>query len=166
MTKEKKVIFEEINMVEDTPDDLVMELFTGAFWPSHPLGRPILGTKRSVSRIRHEELAAFFRSIYRPANLVVAAAGHLDHGETSRIVRRHFGALAPGGRSRDGGPPRPAARIVARSKKELEQVHVCLGTPAYPQAHPNRYAVYINTVLGGSMSRACSDDAGEARARL
>jgi len=164
MTKEKKVIFEEINMVEDTPDDLVMELFTGAFWPDHPLGRPILGTKRSVSGFRRDELAAFFRSVYRAGNVVIAAAGHLEHDATSRLVRRHFGALAPGGRTRDGGPPRPASRIVTRSKKELEQVHVCLGTPSYPQAHEDRYGVYIlNTVLGGSMSSRLFQNVREKR---
>ena len=164
MTKEKKVIFEEINMVEDTPDDLVMELFTGAFWPNHPLGRPILGTKGSVSRFRREELASFFRAVYRPGNIVIAAAGHLEHNAVSRLVRRHFGELAPGGRSRDGGPPRPAARVVTRSKKELEQVHVCLGTPAYPQAHDDRYGVYIlNTVLGGSMSSRLFQNVREKR---
>jgi len=164
MTKEKKVIFEEINMVEDTPDDLVMELFTEAFWPRHPLGRPILGTKSSVSRFRRDELAGFFRSVYRPGNIVIAAAGHLEHGATSRLVRRHFGELAPGGRSRNGGPPRPASRIVTRSKKELEQVHLCLGTPAYPQAHEDRYGVYIlNTVLGGSMSSRLFQNVREKR---
>jgi predicted Zn-dependent peptidase len=164
MTKEKKVIFEEINMVEDTPDDLVMELYTEAFWPRHPLGRPILGTKSSVSRFRRDELAGFFRSVYRPGNIVIAAAGHLEHGATSRLVRRHFGELAPGGRSHNGGPPRPASRIVTRSKKELEQVHLCLGTPAYPQAHEDRYGVYIlNTVLGGSMSSRLFQNVREKR---
>jgi predicted Zn-dependent peptidase len=164
MTKEKKVIFEEINMVEDTPDDLVMELYTEAFWPRHPLGRPILGTKSSVSRFRRDELAGFFRSVYRPGNIVIAAAGHLEHEATSRLVRRHFGELAPGGRSHNGGPPRPASRIVTRSKKELEQVHVCLGTPAYPQAHEDRYGVYIlNTVLGGSMSSRLFQNVREKR---
>jgi predicted Zn-dependent peptidase len=164
VTKEKKVIFEEINMVEDTPDDLVMELYTEAFWPRHPLGRPILGTKSSVSRFRRDELAGFFRSVYRPGNIVIAAAGHLEHEATSRLVRRHFGELAPGGRSHNGGPPRPASRIVTRSKKELEQVHVCLGTPAYPQAHEDRYGVYIlNTVLGGSMSSRLFQNVREKR---
>jgi predicted Zn-dependent peptidase len=164
MTKEKKVIFEEINMVEDTPDDLVMELYTEAFWPRHPLGRPILGTKSSVSRFRRDELAGFFRSVYRPGNIVIAAAGHLEHRATSRLVRRHFGELAPGGRSHNGGPPRPASRIVTRSKKELEQVHLCLGTPAYPQAHEDRYGVYIlNTVLGGSMSSRLFQNVREKR---
>jgi len=164
MTKEKKVIFEEINMVEDTPDDLVMELYTGAFWPGHPLGRPILGTKGSVSRFRRDELAEFFRSAYRPGNIVIAAAGHLEHDATSKLVRRHFGALPAGGRARNGGPPRPASRIVTRSKKELEQVHVCLGTPAYPQAHADRFGVYIlNSVLGGSMSSRLFQNVREKR---
>src|SRR5437899_2651715 len=164
ITKEKKVIFEEINMVEDTPDDLVMELYTGAFWPRHPLGRPILGTKTSVSRFRRDELAGFFRSVYRPGNIVIAAAGHLEHEATSRLVRRHFGELAPGGRSRNGGPPRPASRIVTRSKKELEQVHLCLGTRAYPQGHRDRYGTYIlNTVLGGSMSSRLFQNVREKR---
>ena len=153
MTKEKKVIFEEINMVEDTPDDLVMELFTEAFWPRHPLGRPILGTKSSVSRFRRDELAGFFRSVYRPGNIVIAAAGHLEHGATSRLVRRHFGELAPGGKSHNGGPPRPASRIVTRSKKELEQVHLCLGSRGFPQQDIERYAAALfNSILGGGMS--------------
>jgi len=164
MTKEKKVIFEEINMVEDTPDDLVMELYTEAFWPRHPLGRPILGTKKSVGRFRRDELAGFFRSVYRPGNIVIAAAGHLEHEATSRLVRRHFGPLSAGASPRNGGPPRPASRVVTRSKKELEQVHLCLGTPAYPQAHGDRYGVYIlNTVLGGSMSSRLFQNVREKR---
>jgi predicted Zn-dependent peptidase len=165
MTKEKKVIFEEINMVEDTPDDLVMELFAEAFWPDHPLGRPILGTKRSVSRFERKDLAAFFRSVYHPGHIIIAAAGHLEHVAVAGLVRRHFGAL-PRGRKAGGGtaPPRPVSRIVTRSKKELEQVHLCLGTPAFHFAHPDRYASYIlNTVLGGSMSSRLFQNVREKR---
>ena len=164
MAKEKKVIFEEINMVEDTPDDLVMELFTEALWPDHPLGRPILGTKRSVSSFDREQLRDFFRSSYCPSNIVVSAAGHLDHHATAELVRRHFGELGGPGQPVDGGPPQPAARIVTRSKRELEQVHLCLGTPSYPQTHENRYGVYIlNTVLGGSMSSRLFQNVREKR---
>ncbi|HEY3120849.1 MAG TPA: pitrilysin family protein [Vicinamibacteria bacterium] len=164
MTKEKKVIFEEINMVEDTPDDLVMELFTEAFWPDHPLGRPILGTKRSVGGFQREDLAAFFHAIYRPANIVIAAAGNLDHGATAELIRKHFGELAPGGSSRNGEPPHAAFRIVTRSKKELEQVHLCMGNPGYPLGHADRYAAYIlNTVLGGSMSSRLFQNVREKR---
>jgi predicted Zn-dependent peptidase len=165
MAKEKKVIFEEINMVEDTPDDLVMELFTEAFWPNHPLGRPILGTKRSVGSFHREDLATFFRQVYHPGNMLIAAAGNLDHGATASLVRRHFGGLELGKASgRNGHAPRPAAKIVTRAKKELEQVHLCLGAPAYPQAHPDRYAGYIlNTVLGGSMSSRLFQNIREKR---
>ena len=164
MTKEKKVIYEEINMVEDTPDDLVMERFSQSFWPDHPLGRPILGTKKSVGALKREQLATFFRQVYRPANIVVSAAGHLDHAETSKLVHRHFGALEAGGDRRNGKPPRPKPVVVTRSKKELEQVHVCLGAPAYAQGHKDRYGAYIlNTVLGGSMSSRLFQNVREKR---
>src|SRR5262249_41346472 len=129
MAKEKKVIFEEINMVEDTPDDLVMELLTEAFWPKHPLGRPILGTKKSVGGFKRAGLPPSFHHVDRPSTIVISAAGHLDHKGTAELIGRHFGALEPGGAAGTGGPPRPASKIVTRSKKELEQVHVCLAVP-------------------------------------
>jgi predicted Zn-dependent peptidase len=164
MAREKKVIFEEINMVEDTPDDLVMELFAGAFWPGHPLGRSILGNKRSVGRLRREGLAEFFARVYQPRNIVIAAAGHLDHEKASRLVRRHFGDLRARRSPANGRPPRVATRVVTRSKRDLEQVHICLGTRGYPQTHPDRYGCYIlNTVLGGSMSSRLFQNIREKR---
>jgi predicted Zn-dependent peptidase len=164
MTREKKVIFEEINMVEDTPDDLVMELFAGAFWPGHPLGRSILGSKRSVGRLRREGLAQFFGRVYQPRNIVIAAAGHLDHEKASRLVRRHFGGLPAKRSPANGRVPRVATRVVTRSKRGLEQVHICLGTRGYPQTHPDRYGCYIlNTVLGGSMSSRLFQNIREKR---
>src|SRR5215468_5962422 len=164
MAKEKKVIFEEINMVEDTPDDLVMELFTEAFWPDHPLGRPILGTKKSVSAFTRGDLASFFARVYHPGNIVIAAAGNLDHAETEALVRRHFAGLRGGRTPPNGHAPRAAARVVTRAKRELEQVHLCLGAPGYPQAHADRYAGYVlNTVLGGSMSSRLFQNVREKR---
>ena len=164
MVKEKKVIFEEINMVEDTPDDLVMELFTEAFWPDHPLGRPILGTKRSVGTFRRNDLASFFKRVYHPGNIVIAAAGNLDHERIAELVAQHFGALTNGRTPKNGHAPTARARIVTRAKKELEQVHLCLGTRSYPQAHADRYGCYIlNTVLGGSMSSRLFQNVREKR---
>jgi predicted Zn-dependent peptidase len=165
MTKEKKVIFEEINMVEDTPDDLVMELFSGAFWPDHPLGRPILGTKRSVSSFRRDDLASFFAEVYHAGNILICAAGNLSHPGTARLVARHFGALRGGtGPAADGRAPKPAVKVVTRAKRELEQVHLCLGAPAYPQAHAERFPAYVlNTVLGGSMSSRLFQNVREKR---
>jgi predicted Zn-dependent peptidase len=165
MDKEKKVIFEEINMVEDTPDDLVMELFSGAFWPDHPLGRPILGTKRSVSRFRRDDLASFFAEVYHAGNILISAAGNLSHVDAARLVEGHFGALqgekAP---PADEQAPTPAVKVVTRAKKELEQVHLCLGAPAYPQAHAERFPAYVlNTVLGGSMSSRLFQNVREKR---
>jgi predicted Zn-dependent peptidase len=165
MTKEKKVIFEEINMVEDTPDDLVMELFSGAFWPDHPLGRPILGTKRSVSTFRRDDLATFFADVYHAGNILIAAAGNLDHLATARLVQEHFGALRgrPAKATRVRAP-KAAVNVVTRAKKELEQVHLCLGAPAYPQAHAERFPAYVlNTVLGGSMSSRLFQNVREKR---
>jgi predicted Zn-dependent peptidase len=153
MAKEKKVISEEINMVEDTPDDLVMEMLAEAFWPDHPLGRPILGTKRTVGRFRREDLASYFTRVYHPANLLIAAAGHLEHGDVRKLVARHFASLRPSPARANGRAPASVAATVTRSKSELEQVHLCVGVSAPPHGHPDRYASYVlNTVLGGSMS--------------
>jgi predicted Zn-dependent peptidase len=175
MAKEKKVIFEEINMVEDTPDDLVMELFAGAFWPGHPLGRPILGTKGTVGSFRRGDLASYFSRVYRPANILISAAGHLEHASLASLVSRHFAGLDGGTPRKSGGsdgrpagakgrPPSAVTRTVTRSKKELEQVHVCLGARAFPQTHPDRYATYVlNTVLGGSMSSRLFQNVREKR---
>jgi predicted Zn-dependent peptidase len=164
MTKEKKVITEEINMVEDTPDDLVMELFCEAFWPDHPLGRPILGTKRSVAGFRREHLADYFARVYQPSNLLIAAAGQLDHRRTRELVERHFSGLVRRPLPKAGRAPRPAVAKVTRSKRELEQVHLCLGTAAPPQTHPDRYVSYVlNTVLGGSMSSRLFQNVREKR---
>ena len=108
MAKEKKVIFEEINMVEDTPDDLVMELFTEAFWPDHPLGRPILGHASAASRASSATSSPpSSRSVYHPGNILIAAAGHLDH-RRPRAPRRS----ATSGRSRRASR-RKAARAAA-----------------------------------------------------
>jgi len=165
MIKEKKVIFEEINMVEDTPDDLVMELWSGAFWPDHPLGRPILGTKRSVGGFTREDLARFFSDVYHAGNILIAAAGNIQHENVSALVARHFGALSgKAARNENGKAPKPATKIVTRAKKELEQVHLCMGGPAYPQAHADRFPAYLlNTVFGGSMSSRLFQNVREKR---
>jgi predicted Zn-dependent peptidase len=164
MAKEKTVIFEEMGMVEDTPDDLVMELFTGAFWPGHPLGRPILGSRRSVGRLRRDDIKTFFKGVYHPGHIVIAAAGNLQHRETRRLVRQAFGDLKRRRPSALGTTPRSASRIISRAKKDLEQVHLCLGAPALSQTHRDRYVIYVlNTVLGGSMSSRLFQNVREKR---
>jgi predicted Zn-dependent peptidase len=152
ITKEQGVILEEIKMAEDTPDDLVHEMFAQQFWSRHPLGRPILGTVATVESFSAAQLRAYFARTYVASNFVVAAAGHLEHGHVRELIERAFGGVSSGAGPADTAPPDVFPGLVTRHK-DIEQSHVCLGTPAYPQAHVDRHALYVlNTVLGGSMS--------------
>src|SRR3954465_8473609 len=95
--REKKVVLEEIKMVEDTPDDLVHELFTQGFWENHPLGRPILGTKETVESLNADLLRDYFSGVYTANNLIVSAVGNLEHGGVRELVEEKFGSLAATG---------------------------------------------------------------------
>ena len=151
--KERKVIFEEIRMVEDTPDELVYDLFSETFWRGHPLGRPIQGTIDSVGALTPKHLLDYFRSSYTPGQILIAAAGNLDHEEAVREVRSAFEPLTDGVRPAATRPPRECAELALRDKDGLEQVHLCLGVPAFPHSSEDRYVGYVlNTLLGGTMS--------------
>src|SRR5437868_5920585 len=91
--REKKVVLEEIKMVEDTPDDLVHELFTQRFWEDHPLGRPILGTKETVDSFNPDLLRSYFEKAYTSENLIISAVGNLTHGRVRDLVEEKFGSL-------------------------------------------------------------------------
>jgi predicted Zn-dependent peptidase len=161
--REKKVILEEFKMVEDTPDDLVHELFTQHFWEGHPLGRPILGTRDAVEGLTRESLQDYFGHAYVASNLLIAAAGNLEHARVRELVADAFGAIDPAGEVVRQGPPSVVPQVVIRTK-ELEQSHVCIGTRGYPQRHDDRYVSYIlNTILGGSMSSRLFQNIRERR---
>ena len=161
--REKKVILEEIKMVEDTPDDLVHELFTQHFWEGHPLGRPILGSKETVESFTAETLLAYFHGAYVARNMIISAAGNLEHAHVRELVERAFGAVPSDGEPLAADPPRVVPQVITRTK-ELEQSHICLGTNSYPQNHDDRYVSYImNTVLGGSMSSRLFQNVREKR---
>ena len=150
--REQGVILEEIKMVEDAPDDLVHEVFAQQFWSRHPLGRPILGTPETVASFDSERLRHYFSRTYLAPNLIIAAAGHLDHTALKALIERAFAEVSPGAVGDTDEPPAVTPGLVVR-QKEIEQSHLCLGTPAYPQAHDDRHALYVlNTILGGSMS--------------
>ncbi len=95
--REKKVILEEIKMVEDTPDDLVHELFTQHFWEGHALGRPILGSKETVESFTAASLLDYFRGAYVGRNMIISAAGNLEHARVRELVEAAFGAVAAEG---------------------------------------------------------------------
>ncbi len=151
--RECRVIQEEIKMVEDVPDDLVHEIFIKNFWPNHSLGRPILGTSRSVASFSQAVLFDHFHTCYAPNHLVISAAGHLEHGRVVDLVAGYFSKQKAREIPSSGSKPVPHFGITYRNKNELEQVHICLGTPAYPIVHDKRYVCYIlSTILGGGMS--------------
>jgi predicted Zn-dependent peptidase len=161
--REKKVILEEIKMVEDTPDDLVHELFTQHFWEGHPLGRPILGSPETVESLTTESLREYFGGAYVAPNMVISAAGNLDHAVVRDLLVRAFDDLRIEGESLSEEPPRVVPQVITRTK-ELEQSHICLGTNSYPQSHDDRYVSYIlNTLLGGSMSSRLFQNVREKR---
>jgi predicted Zn-dependent peptidase len=152
VAKEQAVILEEIKMVEDAPDDLVHEMFSQRFWAKHPLGRPILGTPDTVASFSARDLRDYFGRTYVAPNLIVAAAGHLEHAALRQLVESAFASLPAQAPLNVTEPPAVTRGLIERHK-DIEQSHICVGTPAYPQAHVDRHSVYVlNTILGGSMS--------------
>jgi predicted Zn-dependent peptidase len=153
IAKEKGVVLEELKMDEDNPDYLLQEIFSKNFWKGHPLGRPIIGYKKTINGFDRPKLREFFAETYNPANLIVTAAGHVDHDSFVPMIEERFAGIAPRPKERRTNPPRPAPAIVLRDKPALEQVHVCLGVPTHAMADPRRYASFVlNTILGGGVS--------------
>jgi predicted Zn-dependent peptidase len=151
--KEKGVILEEIKMEVDNPEYLIHEIFSSNFWKDHPLGKPILGTRENVKRFNRPQIRGYYERVYAPGNILITAAGNLDHDGLVRIAEEKFSALSGNGVPPGQSAPLPQARLVFRNKASLEQVHVYMGVPAYPFPHESRFICYVlNTVLGGGMS--------------
>ncbi len=155
LRREQKVIIEEMKMVEDTPDEFLAELFTAAYFPGHPLGRPIEGTAETVSTFDRARTALFHRTAYAPPNVVVAAAGNVSHDLLVVMAARAFGdaADAASGDAVEQTPPAHAAPILVERKKELEQAHMILAAP-FPSARDHdRYAAsLLGSIIGGGTS--------------
>jgi predicted Zn-dependent peptidase len=155
IAKEQGVILEEIKMDEDNPDYLVHELFTQNFWPNDALGRPILGTAKSVSSFNQQIVLDEYARRFTPANMVFSAAGNLDHDDFVEQVAAAFTSLSATSSEKIArpNPPQTKPHITLKRKKSLEQVQFCLAVPAPPVASPDRYTAYLlNSILGGGMS--------------
>jgi predicted Zn-dependent peptidase len=158
LEKERKVILEEMKMVEDTPDELLAEHFNAAYFPNHPLGRPIEGTAETVSSFNHENIAAFHAREFSRSNLVVAAAGNVEHGRLVEFAERAFSngkcdneAVVASETNRDA--PAHAAPILIEQKPELEQAHLIIAAPWPSALGEDRYAAgLLASVLGGGTS--------------
>jgi predicted Zn-dependent peptidase len=151
--KERQVVLEEIKMDLDNPEYLLHEIFTRGFWPEHPLGRPILGTPETVRRFSRDALRNRFQNWFAPDRLVLSAAGNVTHERVLELAEGEFGGLRPAGELETHAAPSTNAPIHLEAKRDLEQVHVCIGVPSVPLAHESRFGVAVmNNLLGGGMS--------------
>jgi predicted Zn-dependent peptidase len=163
--RERSVVLQEISQVEDTPDDYVHELFNLKFWPDHPLSYPVCGRTETVQGFAQRDFLDFVGARYRPDRLIIAAAGNVEHQQIVDWAAGQFSALEGSAEKVDGKPPL-AQRNVFYQEKDLEQVHLCLGTPGISQSSHNRYAAYLlNTALGGGMSSRLFQEVREKRGR-
>ena len=151
---ERGVIFEEIGMTEDTPDDLVVELLCEAVWDGSPLAGRILGSEKSVGKMAREDFMAYMKKMYVPQNMVISVAGGFDRGTVLDVIKEEFGSLC--------APPRKEIKISAGYKKsfivkekEIEQNHICLGFPGAPSGTDDSlaFSVMSNILCGGMSSR-------------
>jgi predicted Zn-dependent peptidase len=162
--KEKGVILEEIKMEADQPEFVLHEAFIGNFWKGHGLGKPILGTRDTVKKFRRDMLVDFYNRVYSPHNILVTAAGNLDHSEIVQLVGEKFAGLSDRGIPPADSTPVCHAPVVMKKKDSLEQVHIAIGVPAYPLAHERRFPLYVlNIVLGGGMSSRLFQDIRERK---
>ena len=166
---EKQVILEEINMYEDSPDDLIHDLFFENLWPGHPLGRSVLGTKRSINAVSRDQVNRFYRKHYGPSNFVIAAAGNVDHAQLVKLIRRGMdtGRILRGSSRRPlldaREVPEPSGKISV-GKRPTEQAHILIGTNGVARSDPDRFAFgLVNDALGGGMSSRLFQEIREKR---
>jgi predicted Zn-dependent peptidase len=155
LKSEQKVIIEEMKMVEDSPEEYLGELFSEAFFPGHPLGLNIAGTPKHVRSFGQDVTRKYFDNTYHPGNLVIAAAGNIDHDQVVGFSRSAFGAeLTEDRRSKtDNQRPKTASPIFVKQNKNLEQAHLIIATPTVGATDERRYAADLLTnILGGGTS--------------
>jgi predicted Zn-dependent peptidase len=164
---EREVVLEEIAMIEDSPQELIHDLITEAVFGDHPLGRPVLGSADVIERVTKRSMAAYHRSRYTAGNVVVAAAGSIDHEELVGLVQRMSQKLAepparkPSVRAPFVAPPLPSLRFESKS---TEQYHVCLAAPGIARSDKRRFtASILDGVLGGSASSRLFQEIREKR---
>jgi predicted Zn-dependent peptidase len=163
--RERTVIAQEIMQAEDTPEEHVHDLFGMAFWPGHPLARPIAGSVESIGRYGRSQFLDFMGQRYRPDRILVAGAGALTHEALVAGVEGQLGALRGESGALTVSTPEPQGGRW-ETAKDLEQTHVCLGVPGVPHGDPQRYAVYLlQLALGGGMASRLFQEIRERRGR-
>ncbi len=160
---ERPVIFQEIGMVEDSPEEYIHVLSGNTFWGDHPLGRSILGTRENVISFDAKAIKSFFCRFYQPDSIVISVAGNVDHDRFADLAGSVFESVRPGNGVPGRTSPHPAS-LVAVHRRELEQAHICIETGGLSITDPRRYAFSLmNTILGGNMSSRLFQEIREQR---
>src|SRR5919197_2204485 len=166
LDSEREVVLEEIAMYEDTPGELVHDLFSEAVFGRHALGRPVIGTADVISTVTRRVLASYHRQMYAGGNVVIAAAGNVEHKRLVRMLEKAQSQQRPpagGARVRRAlfkGPP-PGFRF---ARKDTEQYHVCVGAPGISRSDSRRFAASVlDAILGGSASSRLFQEIREKR---
>ena len=160
---ERQVVIEEIAMYEDEPQDKVHDVLSGAIFGDHPLGRPIIGRAEVVSSVPVPEIASWHDGRYVPGNMVLAAAGNLEHERIVELAAQAFGDAREGGPARVDTPG-GNGQILRFHEKETEQYHLCLGGPGIARGDDRRFALRVlDTILGGSTSSRLFQEVREKR---
>jgi len=161
--KEKKIIKEEIKMVEDTPDDYIHDLFNEAIWGHEGLGQPVIGRRETISSFTRDDIISHIRRYYGTRDIVIACAGNFDHNDLMKMLNARFGGLRHGTEPKKGGMPDFQYNRKVYTK-DLSEAHICIGVPGISQVSEDRYALFIlNTILGGSVSSRLFQEVRENR---
>lgn len=161
--KEKNVVIEEIKMYEDSPDELIHDIFSEYVWNDHPLGKPILGTEESIRSLNREKIMTFLSEHYAPDNVVISVAGKVKHDDVVAKLSTQFGTFRRGGRRVLEETP-VGQKVERYQKKETEQMHILIGVPGLGQDDEDIHAMHIfNNVLGGGLSSRLFQEIREQR---
>ncbi|MGI6227119.1 MAG: M16 family metallopeptidase [Peptococcales bacterium] len=163
INKEREVIIEEIKMYEDTPDEIIHDVFSQTIWEGHPLGKPVLGTEETISTFSKADFLNFIDTHYVPDNIVIALAGRVEHAKVIELLEKLFGQAKKGNVHKYPLPPHNHSQM-QNIYRDVGQVQICLGSPGLPQDHPQIYPLFIlNSVLGGGLSSRLVQEVREER---
>lgn len=151
--RERKVVLQEIKMREDSPDEFIHDRFHQNYWQGHALGMPVLGTSDTIEGLSREAILFHKESRYRPQDIIISAAGNVQHEELVAIVEPLFSSITSTWLPKAADIVTNSAKVLNLTEREMEQTLICLGTRGQRHDHPDRYALFLlTTILGGGMS--------------
>lgn len=161
--KERKIIKEEIKMVEDTPDDYVHDLSNQTIWGHSGLGQPVLGRRETIKSFTKDDLISHIRKYYGTKDIVISCAGNFEPEHLLSILNKNLGSLRRGSEPERGAEPDFKSKIEV-IKKDLSEAHMCLGLKGIPQASKERYSLFtLNTIFGAGVSSRLFQEIREKR---